>query len=162
MLNLEDHIKENMIQEEGEEEEVITSEEDKEAVELVEDLFKEVEINMIEISEIKIEEMIERINTKILKEIIIEMIIGVIEGEKGEGRKGALLKKRAQYAKIMMKIKTRIKEKGFLTEGINLKNIIKKKDKKIAMSNWIDIPKIVSMKKKIINLKTIIKIITYI
>lgn len=50
-------------------------------------------------------------------------------------------------------------EMSSLIEETNLKNIIKKIDKKIAMIIWKDIPKIVLTKKKIINLKTIIKMI---
>lgn len=91
--------------------------------------------------------------TSIRKTIRIKMTIVAIDLKRVETRRTR--KKIKILLRNLMTEITSIK-KGFLIEGINLKNIIKKKGKKITMIR-IDIPKIVLMKKEIINLKTIIK-----
>lgn len=130
----------------------------KEDVAGVEDLFREEETELKETMVTLTGEILETNSMRDPSGIITGKTHGAEEVETREIMIKALQMKKDLIAKIMATVRTLIKEIGFLTEGINSKNIIKKKDKKIAMSNWIDIPKIVSMKKKIINLKTIIKI----
>lgn len=130
----------------------------KEDVAGVEDLFREEETELKETMVTLTGEILETNSMRDPSGIITGKTHGAEEVETREIMIKALQMKKDLIAKIMATVRMLIKEIGFLTEGINSKNIIKKKDKKIAMSNWIDIPKIVSMKKKIINLKTIIKI----
>lgn len=140
---------------------------------------EQTEKGVVEVEEVKreVEGVFKEVeDVEDLKEILKIGKVGVI-GDIKNSERGTIKikktidlinqKKTEEMIEIRSKIKILIKkimivkiitiERGFLIEGINLKNIIKKKDKKIAMNNWIDIPKIVLMKKEIINLKTIIK-----
>lgn len=122
-----------------------------------EELSKEDVGELIELSVTKMEEVRGIINRLTRKTIKTRMIIEVLDLRKEEARRRIHKKRKIHLRKPMMIRRIILTKKGFLIEGINLKNIIKKKGKKITMINWIDIPKIVLMKKEIINLKTIIK-----
>lgn len=122
-----------------------------------EELSKEDVGELIELSVTKMEEVRGIINRLTRKTIKTRMIIEVLDLKKEEARRRIHKKRKIHLRKPMMIRRIILTKKGFLIEGINLKNIIKKKGKKITMINWIDIPKIVLMKKEIINLKTIIK-----